>query len=231
MSRLRDSQITFSHKLLDEVPLTFKLAFLNARSLNKHLLDVKCDSSVQSASVVCFCETRFDHRDPMSDTKLDNFEQFRQDYKQMANTQRPPYGLAIYSHSKFLYGPSEETEFSIECVVFEVEEQPGVLMVFLYKSPKISSAVLLRLLQRVHKKYQHNKAVIFGDFNIDWNVPSKDKNSLHTPMTKLGYRQVIEKPSIDFGSTIDLIFTNIPTYQCGVVEAYYTDHKLCWIAF
>ena len=48
---------------------------------------------------------------------------------------------------------------------------------------------------------------------------------------KLHYRQAIKGPTTDYNTTIGLIFTNIQTYKCGIMEAYYTDHKLFWIGW
>ena len=72
---------------------------------------------------------------------------------------------------------------------------------------------------------------LLGDFNIDWTSESFEKHALEKFMThKLHYRQAIKGLTTDYNTTIDLIFTNIQTYKCGIMEAYYTDHKLCWIS-
>ena len=61
---------------------------------------------------------------------------------------------------------------------------------------------------------------------------SFEKHALEKLMTHtLHYRQAIKGPTTDYNTTIDLIFTNIQTYKCGIMEAYYTDHKLCWIGW
>ena len=76
----------------------FRLTFLNAWSLHRHLLDVKNDFNFQVAEVICFCETRFDDRDTSESTSLNGFHQYRQDSKVHTNqNQRTPYGMALYT--------------------------------------------------------------------------------------------------------------------------------------
>ena len=77
------------------------------------------------------------------------------------------HGLAIYSKSSFTFGPCIETR-DVETTVFSVQQRPDVVIVFIYKSPKVSIKALLYLLQQIQTKYvTSTKAVLLGDFNID----------------------------------------------------------------
>ena len=107
------------------------------------------------------------------------------------------HGLAIYSKSSFTFGPCIETR-DVEATVFRVQQRPDVVIVFIYKSPKVSSKALPRS-----------------------STTDTDQIMTH----KLHCRQAIKGPTTDYNTTIDLIFTNIQTYKCGIMEAYYTDHK------
>ena len=140
--------------------------------------------------------------------------------------------LAIYSNSSFTFGPCIETR-DVDATVFSVQQRPNVVIVFIYKSPTVACKALLDLLQHIQTKYvKSTKAVLLGDRNIDWTSESFEKHALEKLMThKLHYRQAIKGQTTDYNTTIDLIFTNIQTYKCGKMEAYYTDHKLCWIGW
>ena len=122
------------------------------------------------------------------------------------------HGLAVYSKSSFTFGPCIETR-NVEATVFSVQQRPDVVIV--------SSKALLDLLQQIQTKYvKSTKAVLLGDFNIDWTSESFEKHALEKLMThKLHYRQAIIGPPTDYNTTIDLIFTNIQTYKCGIMEA------------
>ena len=131
------------------------------------------------------------------------------------------HGLAIYSKSSFTFGPCIETR-DVEATFFSVQQRPDVGIVFIYKSLKVSSkAALVDLLQQIQTKYvKSTKAVLLGDLNIDWTSESFEKHALEKLMThKLHYRQAIKGPTTDYNTTIDLIFTNIQTYKCGIMEA------------
>ena len=53
------------------------------------------------------------------------------------------------------------------------------MIVFIYKSPKVSSKALLDLLQHIQTKYvKSTKALLLGDFNIDWISESFEKHAL-----------------------------------------------------
>ena len=62
------------------------------------------------------------------------------------------HGQAIYSKSSLTFGPCIETR-DVEATVFSVQQRPDVVIVFIYKSPKVSSKALLDLLQQIKTKY------------------------------------------------------------------------------
>ena len=97
------------------------------------------------------------------------------------------HGLAIYSKSSFTFGPCIETR-DAEATVFSVQQRPDI--VFIYKSPKVSSKAFLDLLQQIQTKcIKSTNAVLLGDFNIDWTSESFEKHALEKLMThKLHYR-------------------------------------------
>ena len=67
------------------------------------------------------------------------------------------HGLAIYSKSSFTFGPCIETRDTI----FSVQQRPDVVIVFIYKSPKVSSKALLDLLQQIQTKYVKSKKLSY----------------------------------------------------------------------
>ena len=67
------------------------------------------------------------------------------------------------------------------------------------------------------------------DFNMDWVEQSTKMFKELLP----GYKQLIHESTTDYGSTLDHIYTNIPTelIQFVATESYYTGHKpvICMI--
>ena len=70
--------------------------------------------------------------------------------------------------------------------------------------------------------------IIFGDFNVNLNENTSDKNTLcKYLMEEKHYVQVINQFTTDYKTQIDHIHTNIPERlkNCGVLESYFSDHK------
>ena len=85
---------------LDQI--SFKLCFLNARSLHKHIDDVSHDLNYTSTDINIFAETRFNSSD--SDMYIiDGYTLFRNDGEPSV-TSRPYGGTALYSRVDFIPG-------------------------------------------------------------------------------------------------------------------------------
>ena len=70
-----------------------------------------------------------------------------------------------------------------------------------------------------------------GDFNVDFSRNSTNQKRLQSLTSQMGFRQLITKPTTDFGTTIDLLFSNtINELQTGVIETFYSDHKIIRMA-
>ena len=68
--------------------------------------------------------------------------------------------------------------------------------------------------------------IIFGDFNVNLNENTSDKNTLcKYLMEEKHYAQVINQFTTDYKTQIDHIHTNIPERlkNCGVLESHFSD--------
>ena len=95
----------------------------------------------------------------------------------------------------------------------------------MYKSPSSPFSALIKnfekeLLPRVD---QSKPLVIIGDFNID--IQQKKTRIEQFMFEKFGCKQLMDRPTTDNGSIIDLIFSNYPG-KIGTEETYWSDHKL-----
>ena len=68
-----------------------------------------------------------------------------------------------------------------------------------------------------------------GDFNLDLNT---NGTGLVTFLKALGFHQQVHQYTMNFRTTIDHIYTNIPTdlLSNGIFETYYSYHKAIWLA-
>ena len=81
-----------------------KICYLNARSLHKHIDDVRKDINYLSADILIFTETRFSPHDPDEMYAIEGYELFRNN--ETSNVSRPHHGTAVYSRLRMLNGYS-----------------------------------------------------------------------------------------------------------------------------
>ena len=79
-----------------------KICYLNARSLHKHIDDVRKDINYLSTDILIFTETRFSSHDPDELYAIEGYELFRND--ETSNVNRPYHGTAVYSRLQMLNG-------------------------------------------------------------------------------------------------------------------------------
>ena len=79
-----------------------KICYLNARSLHKHIDDVRKDTNYLSVNILIFTETRFSPHDPDEMYAVDGYELFRND--ETSNVNRSYHGTAVYSRLRMLNG-------------------------------------------------------------------------------------------------------------------------------
>ena len=73
-----------------------KVCYLNARSLHKHIEDVRKDINYSSTDIVIFTETRFSPLDPDEMYNINGYRLFRNDSSQFSGPGRPYGGTAVY---------------------------------------------------------------------------------------------------------------------------------------
>ena len=108
----------------------------------------------------------------------------------------------------------------------------GIGITFLYKSPLFKTANLILHLHSTFEKFKvlHvQNCVVVGDFNINFMKISRDQDLLHNFMkeNKLTLRQNFTSAT-DYGTMIDLCFSNINVVNCKVYESVTSDHKPLW---
>jgi hypothetical protein len=235
MARLRSSPTCIQHTPLSALPCDFRIVYLNCRSMNRHIPDVSCDRNIKAADIACFSETRFTEKDLLPNTALQGYYQYRQDSKHVSDRNRPFHGLAVYSSPEF-----EETLNvscnNVEAALFRVSTLPDIVFVAIYKPPTVAIKDLCRALSHIHSEHLKGEAaVVLGDFNVDWASSSTAKVTLERLLVhELGYKQLINKPTTDYGSTLDLIFTKTRSRKqilSGTREVYYSDHKIVWLGW
>ena len=115
-----------------------KLCFLNARSVHKHIQDLRKDLNYSSADINIFAETRFSFQDPDEMYYIPGYDLFRNDNPNSSSTSRPYGGTAVYSKIPYLPGyPYCNNIHGIEITVIKITGLPDWTIIGIYRSPKV----------------------------------------------------------------------------------------------
>ena len=208
-------------------PSSFKLCFLNTRSLHKHIDDVRHDLNYTSTDINIFTETRFNNSDSDNMYTIDGYTLFRNDCEPSV-TSRPYGGTTVYSRVDFIPGyPYAHNINGIEITIMKVMILPHVNIIDVYHSPKIPVQQLCYALNEVLSLTSSEFNIIIGDFNINWLDECARRSLYNLFLNDNNYRQLISSYTTNNQTTIDHIYTNLPELQAEghMLETYFPDHK------
>ena len=200
--------------------ISLKICFLNARSLHRHIDDVRHDLNYSSTDINIFAETRFASSDNDNMYTINGCTLFRND-RQSSVTLRPCGGTAIYSTVEFIPSyPYFRNTNGTEITIMKLIILPHVTIIGVYRSPKIPLSQLCHALNEVLAITTSQFNIIIGDFNINWLDEHGRRPLYNLFVNNNNYRQLISSYTTDNQTTIDHIYTNLPQSQ-----TYFSDHK------
>ncbi|CAB3983616.1 ATP-dependent DNA helicase PIF1 [Paramuricea clavata] len=207
-----------------------KICYLNARSLHKHIQDVRKDINYSSADILIFAETRFCSQDPDEMYEIEGYRLFRND--DTSDSNRPYHGTAIYSKLPMLNGyPRARNGNGIEFTIIKTVQCPDLIIIGIYRSPRVAVSSLLTTLRAcILEENPSSQVIIIGDFNINW-LNELERRSLYSLMiNELSLEQLISTYTTDNRTLIDHLYTNLNKGEvhAGILETYFSDHKAIW---
>ena len=191
-------------------PTDFKICHLNARSLHKHIDDVRKDFNYNSCDVAIFTETRFSPHDNNEMYAINGFQLFRNDdFMSSQNNRRPYHATAVYSKLPFVEGyPYGNNINGVEFTVIKIQNYEHINIIAVYRSPQVPLGQLCSALQHIVDQTSNNN-IFIGDFNVNWLV-EVERQSLYNVMVRdNSYRQLIDNPTTENNTLIDHTYTNI----------------------
>ena len=204
----------------------FKVCFLNARSLHKHIEDIHHDLNYTSTDINILSETRFVRSDSDSMYAIDGYSLFRND-SQSSVAPKPYGGTAVFSRIDFMPGyPCCHNINGIEITTMKVTILPHVTIIGVYRSPKVPVRQLCDALNEMLILSSSQFNIFIGDFNVNW-LDESNRSPLYNLFVNNNYRQLVSCYTTDNQTTIDHIYTNLPQSQTKVhiLETYFSDHK------
>jgi endonuclease/exonuclease/phosphatase family metal-dependent hydrolase len=219
-----------------------QVAFLNVRSLCKHIEDVRHDFGLMACDVCIFCETRLMLSDIQKNADMYSLPGYELSvyegsvFSDEPAVNRSHYGLTVYSRLPVKHSFKAVTmsnQLPVECVISQIELKSGIALnvVSLYR--QVSSSLqqfrhafelIKQHLNNIASKNCQQYTLIMGDFNLNW---------LEEPTQKLmaeilpDYNQFIQTVTTDYSSILDHAYTDLPAdvVMCYTTECYYSDHK------
>ena len=172
MQRLRtEGQLPLSIKPIYEAPNnSIKICFLNARSLHKHIDDIRHDLNYLSTDVNIFSETRFSQLDDDNLYHIKDYTLFRNDdTTRVSQNTRPFGGMAVYSRLDYYPGyPYCANTNGVEITVIRLMIMPHISIVDVYRSPAVPITQLCIAVQHMLDCLPTQVNICIGEFNVNY---------------------------------------------------------------
>ena len=227
---VENEMVRLNNNVLPPMPQVFcdsashlTIALLNVRSLVSKLQDIMCDSSLKSASILCFCETWL-NATQSSPVLLNNQIDIRCD---RITGENKGVLICVPSHMN----PCNAQRFAtngIEAVSVTLQlpnDNHSIQIALVYRSPNVSqtslTVVLTRLLQ--HVTLCNTPCIILGDFNED--ILNHPNSSIDRLISIYGFTQLVKSPSTPQGTLLDHVYYKNENASSNIViKVHYSDH-------
>ena len=215
---------------LPDVPLQsshVNIALLNVRSIYAKLPDIRADTNLSTADILCFSETWLNAAQP-TPLLLNDQADIRCD--RMSNENRGGVLICVPSYTS----PTSVHRFAttgIEAVsvTIHLTGADSLQMAVVYRSPSVAQATLTTLLTRMLTQLTISTlpCVVLGDFNED--ISHCQNSAILSLMSSYGFTQIVSCPTTPQGTLIDHVYIrNITSHTMStcvhVQDTYYSDH-------
>ncbi|CAF0843236.1 unnamed protein product [Adineta ricciae] len=223
-----ERKIHFSLEFPEESPKeNIYLMFHNVQSLHKHFLDVKCDRTFLSATIISLVETWTKPSDNLE------IEGFKIVHRRDCHDIRKPFGQITYLKNHLKYEViAERYEYSgINHIEYSSIKIDDLCLISVYNSPNSAFDVLKRHIDEVItvSKRACEKIVIVGDFNID--LKPNNNHKFIDYITSFGFTLIsqLNKNSTNAKTQIDYCFANVNDLKSDYFESLTSFHKPIWV--
>jgi hypothetical protein len=217
MSKVLEKRSTEGTSLQDVWPLREgreKFAFLNIRSLSKHLIDISNDSILLGCGLICLAETWLTEGTSTQSLSLLGFNM-------ISVPGGRGKGVAVYSKFPVLSWRDTASE-SFQILLLELD---GLAVLTVYRSQGPNLQELAHAVEELLDRSTQDKILILGDFNFQ----AGERNAFTDCLRTRGFQQVKTESTHAEGRTIDHCYVyNVPAARHFLHPVYYSDHSaLC----
>ena len=228
-----DVENEMNNNLLQSVPVLshdpscVTVALLNVRSIIAKLPDIRADSNLRSASVLCFCETWLNAAQP-SPMLIENQVDIRCDRVTCEN--KGGVLMCVPSHmTPFNVQRFAVSGIEVVSATVKLPRSECLQIATVYRSPSVPQATLITLLRRLlaHLTQSTTPSIVVGDFNED--LLHNPNSALVRLMESSGFTQLVKCPTTPQGTMIDHAYYKDTSCTAmssivNVQDTYYSDH-------
>ena len=199
------------------------ICLLNIRSLRKHSIDLKFDTTIFSSDVLALTETHLQPHDSDSEIteNLHPFQLHRQDnsdkYSSLAICSRNSVETSDYQYFSSLN--------ALKFVITSNSSKQKISLILLYRKHGTNMQQYIDSMGYLLNQYPVD--IILGDFNINY-LNDKEIRPLKILMDSLNYKQIVQSPTfLSAGSLLDHVYINPTVFnviQNSIISVYYSDH-------
>ncbi len=232
LSAMPTLDISQQQPLLHQVPMqphpSLTVVHHNIQGVLPHLKDFKCNPEMTLADIVCLTETWLKPEQTINlPTRYDLHRQDRcVTYEGMPDRQQQHGGVAILSHKSLKAHPVKYRGPKLEYACVNCPDY-NITIASVYRPPSYKMETFLthmrELVACIEANISGQGIVIMGDFNEN---PLNYAHPLCDLMAQHGYRQIIDKPTTEKATLLDLAFVKHIPEDCpaGVLHTYYSYH-------
>ena len=223
---------SFIPQEVSETGSDFVIVMHNTEGLLPHLQDVKATTYFSTADVICFTETWLSNDHIVPDTifpshvlySVTRSESYQQDdpvFSTLARQERG--GVAIFVDKKHLQRKLLLRTSNMEVVGCLIN---NAAMLAIYRPPTYPMRVFIDKLSDLLQQVQSLSvpSVIVGDFNTDILTTSSE-NLLVQKFDEYGFNQLIDFPTTEHGTCLDLVFASgFVNVRASILQTYYSYH-------
>jgi exonuclease III len=202
----------------------------NARSLHNNIKHYRKDHRLMNTDVIVVQETWAKKNDSKEHYAMEGFQDPVCLYTDN-NKHRPHSGTFIYVKQGIaILSSTHTTELGIEGSSVEIRKGNKLYEVIsVYCHPPGNVNKICTAVKKLHR--QNVPLVIGGDMNIDQLKPSKCQKLYDFLKNTVNALPALCMETTDYHSALDHIYTTETNYKTGVLETYWSDHKMTWISF
>ena len=203
----------------------FIIVHHNIRSLRAHIEDLKSNTQMRKAHVICLSETWLSDNNDLANLAIDGYT--------LETVNAGKYrSVAMYIQNSVSYSVLPLLTNDCDTLAIRTYGATDMTIAVVYKPPNTRQNTLCTEMNDITAQIElldSDYTIIAGDFNIDLM-----KTGISTPRCFQNYQQVISEPTTIDNTLIDHIYINpspaVGQFKASTLPTYHSNHYPTYLA-